>query len=162
MPPSGSFPQISWKDFHLRYQNSESSSPLPDMVHLPHYLILQVPGEDEEVVRTGLAHFFRRQDRDLGSRKKASLLVRIPVHGVFDEIGPNPAVIQQRVPLRRGPVTCDGLPLSLQPNQEFEDFPLLLLDPGTVGPVKIQVFQPARLLPIPKGLFFFSLPLFFF
>src|SRR3990170_6905477 len=109
MPLSGSFPQISWKDYNLRYQHREFPPPLPDMAHLPHDLILQVPGEDKEVIWSGLAHFFRRQDRDLGSRKKASLLVRIPVHGVFDEIGPNPAVIQQGVPLRRGPVPCNAL-----------------------------------------------------
>lgn len=50
--------------------------------------------------------------------KKFSMFVRIAVHGVIQEVGPNAAVVQQRVALAWGAIANDRLVSALYVNQK--------------------------------------------
>ena len=69
--------------------------------HLLHDLVLQVPGQDEDVVRPGLRDPVGGEDRDVRARQELPLLVRVAVDRVVEEVRPDAAVVEQRVALAR-------------------------------------------------------------
>src|SRR5262245_44093884 len=98
------------------------------MRELRHDLVLEVPGQDEDVVRTVLLERLGMPDRDVGSRQVLTLLIRIAVDRVVEEIGANTAEVQERVPLPRRAVAGDALAFAAAVDQELEQTPLRLVD----------------------------------
>ena len=62
------------------------------------------------------------------ARGEEAVLVRVAVDRVVEEVGPDPAVVEERVPLARRPVADDLLALAPKPNQEVEKRAFRLLD----------------------------------
>src|SRR5688500_10985746 len=87
----------------------ELSAPGPDIMELLHDLILEIPRQNQHVIRFRLSDLLGRQNRNVRPGQVLPLLVRIAVYRVLDEVGANAAVIQQGVALSRGPVTNYGL-----------------------------------------------------
>ncbi len=52
------------------------------------------------------------------------VLVRVPVDGVVEEVGPDPAVVEEGVALTRSAVAGDVLPVATQTDQQLEQLPL--------------------------------------
>ena len=59
-----------------------------------------------------------RVDRDARARREPAVLVRVAVDGVVEEVGPDPAVVEQRVALARRAVARDRLAGSPARDQE--------------------------------------------
>src|SRR5436190_160949 len=106
--------------------DDELASEGPDVTHLLHDLVLQIPGKDEEVVRLRFVHRAGVDDREMRPRKEESLLVRTAVYDVVEEVTPYTAVVEQGVALRGCPVADDCLPLALSADEAVEQSPLHL------------------------------------
>ena len=85
-------------NFHLGDRHDELSAPVADAGHLLHHFVPDVPGEDEDVVGLAVGDGFRREDRDVRAGEVAALFVRAAVDGEFEQVGPNAAEVQERVP----------------------------------------------------------------
>ena len=99
------------QDLRLRNRYDELPAPFPDVRELCGDLPLQVPRQDQDVVRPGLRDALRGIDRDVGAGQEPPVLVRIAVDGVVEEIGPDAAVVQQGVALPGRAVADDLLAL---------------------------------------------------
>ena len=82
-----------------------------DMAHLRDDLVLQVPGQDQDVVGLGLVDRLDRLDRNVHARREAAVLVGIAVDREVEEVGADAAVVEQRVALARRAVAADRLAL---------------------------------------------------
>ena len=60
--------------------------------------------------------------------KKFSVFVRIAVDGVIQEVGPNAAVVQQRVAFTGSTVADNRLVGALRPYQKSQDLPFRFLN----------------------------------
>src|ERR1700704_4981593 len=100
--PSCRFPSRTYRCFGNR--NDEFASPLADMSHLLHDLVLQVPGQGQQVVRSSLADLVGGIDRNVSPRSKLPMLVGIPIHRIVKKICPHSTIVQQRIALARGSV----------------------------------------------------------
>src|SRR5215469_8958887 len=89
----------------------QPAAPRPDVFQLRADLVPEVPRQHENVVGAGLSEPPRRVDRDARTRQVLALLHRTPVDRIRKQVRPDAAVVQQRVPLARGTVACDGLAL---------------------------------------------------
>ena len=74
---------------------------------LRHDLVLQVPGQDQDVVGTCLLERVGMPDRDVRAGQELPLLVRVAVDRELEEVRTDAAVVEQRVPLARGAVAGD-------------------------------------------------------
>src|SRR5678816_2444086 len=136
---------------HLRDRHDEPAAPLADVRELGLDLVLQVPREDQDVVGTRLSDLFGRIDRNVGAGQELAVLVRIPVHGVFDEVRPDAAIVQERVSFSGSPVAGDGLSFLSGRDQEAEQVPLDPVDALGKGAVGLDPAE-ARLLLEPSHL----------
>src|SRR5437899_42028 len=128
--------RTSWNDLHVGRGHDESPAPLPDEAHLLDDLRLEVPREDEEEVRLTAPHVIRLADRDVCSREVSPLLVRVEIDGEVDEVGPDAAVVEQRVSLGRRSVADDALPRVLRIDEEGQYpslCPACFLAEGRIG-----------------------------
>ena len=130
-------------DFHdtLRLGSMTCTSGIGTMNWPPHSptwriccddLVLQVPGQDQDVVGLGLVDGLDRLDRDVRARREAAVLVGVAVDGEVEEVGADAAVVEQRVALARRAVAARSrLPCSLRGDQEREQLAL-----GRVAPAR--------------------------
>src|SRR6478735_8802949 len=81
---------------------NQPAAPLAHVGQLGDELVAQVPGQDQHVVGFVLGDLLGRQDRDAGARGEPAVLVGVAVDGVSKQVGPDPAVVEQRVALARG------------------------------------------------------------
>ncbi len=91
--------------------DDEFASPLANIRDLAHNLILEIPRQDKHIVGLCLPDHVRMVNGDMCAGEILPLLVCVLVHGVVDEIRPNPAVVEQRVALARGAIAGDGFTL---------------------------------------------------
>src|SRR5215471_10927167 len=99
----------SGADGHLGDRHDELPPPLPDELVLPDDLVLEVPGQDQQVVGARLPDAVRAADRDARAGQVVALLLGVAVHRVVKEIGADPAVVEERVSLARSAVAGDRL-----------------------------------------------------
>ena len=95
-------------DVDLGDGNDEAGPPFADVAHLVDDLVLQVPGQDEDVVGLGLVDGLDRLDRDVHAGREAAVLVGIAVDREVEEVGADAAVVEQRVALARRAVAADA------------------------------------------------------
>src|SRR6266480_8106600 len=134
-------------DRDLGNWDDELAAEGPHVRHLLNDLVLQIPGKDEEVVRLCLAHHAGVDDWEMRPRKEEALLVRAAVDHVVEEVTAYPAVVEQRVPLRRRSVADDRLPVALSADEEVEQSPLHLPRALVERFIDIQSLEPCGLLP---------------
>src|SRR3954464_6971938 len=94
-------PAMSLADARARHRNHELSAPGADAGHLLDYLILEIPRQDQNVIRLSLEYAVWMHDRDARARQEHALLVRIAVYRELQEIGAYPAIVEKSVCLRR-------------------------------------------------------------
>ena len=100
------------------------AAPLADVAHLLDDLVLQVPGQDQDVVGPGLVDRLDRLDRDVHARREAAVLVGVAVDREVEEVGADAAVVEQRVALAGRAVAADPLALLLGRDQERQQLAL--------------------------------------
>ena len=76
------------------------------VVHLVHYLLSQIPGEDQNIIRSRCVDRLDRHDRNVHARRVPAVLVRIPIHGEIQEIRTNAAIVEQSIAFARRPITA--------------------------------------------------------
>src|SRR5579872_1999995 len=86
-------PPRSWVYVNLGNGNDETAAPLANIGKLIHYFGLQVPGQNQHVVRLRLPDSVRRKNGNVRTRKELVMLIRIEVDGIVQKIRPDPAVI---------------------------------------------------------------------
>src|SRR5262245_13771525 len=114
-PPQNSTTFIWAPSDNLKRGNRDHqpATPVPDVVQLLGDLGPEIPRQHQDVVRFGLGEALWRVDRDVRPWQEFALLDRAPVDGVGEQVGPDAAVVEQRVALARGAVTRHRLaPLS--------------------------------------------------
>src|SRR5262245_42627760 len=148
---TGTGRQPAMQDPRLGDRNDESATPRLDAGHLVQDLLLEVPGKDQDVVGLRLEDPLRSVDRDAAPRQVVALLVRAPVHGVVDEIRPDPAVVEKRVPLPGRSVRRDALAGAARVDQEVEELALRLVDPLGEPRVVLEAAHPGGLLADAQG-----------
>src|SRR5262245_46866480 len=84
-----------------------AAAPFTDVRELFDDLVLQIPRQDQHVVRARLLDPLRRKDRDVRAGKKPVVLVRVPVDRVLEEVGADAAVVEQRIALAGRTVAGD-------------------------------------------------------
>src|SRR6476620_10247966 len=109
-PPSGIHPDL-WN------RHNELAAPVANVRKLRDDFFLQVPGQNQHVIGTRLPDPIRRKDRDVRACKELSMLVRIPIDRVVEKIGPDAAVIQQRIAFAWRSVASHRLPLAFDTDQ---------------------------------------------
>src|SRR4030066_1871803 len=135
--------EISWIYLYFRDQDNEPPPPLPEGSHLAHDFLLEIPGENQKIIRSRFLYFLGRQDRNPGAGEKKSLLVGIPVDGVFDKIGPDSAVVQQGVSLGWGAVGGNRPPPLFFSDHEFQDVSVGFVNHFGKRQIPAQVSQTA-------------------
>src|SRR4026208_1553620 len=95
-------------DRDRRDGNDELRAPFTDMAHLLHDFILEVPRQDQDVVRLGLVDRFHREDRNVHARRVAAVLVRVAIDREIQEIGADNGVVEERGALSRGAAGADA------------------------------------------------------
>src|SRR5258706_3349547 len=115
-------------DRHLRNRYDKLSTPFPYSGHLRHDLVLEIPRQDEQIVRLGFPDLVGVQDGNVCPRQELALLVRIAIDGVVDEIRADAAVVEERVAFARRPVPDHRFALAPDADQEFQELPLGLFD----------------------------------
>src|SRR5262245_57050883 len=121
-PRSGPNPSVSISDDQRpRDRDDELGPPLARVRQLLEDLVLEVPGEYEDVVGPSFSDPLGSVDRDVRAREEAALLVRVAVDGEVDEVAADPAVVEQRVALTRRSVAGDRLALTLDRREQFEE-----------------------------------------
>src|SRR6266404_614841 len=109
---------------HLWNWDHEAPTPFANARELFHDLALEIPREDEDVVRTRIPQPLWRKDRDVSARKKLSVFMRTPVDGEVQKIGPYAAIVEQRVPLSGRAVTNNPFTGPFRLDQEFQQLAL--------------------------------------
>jgi hypothetical protein len=112
----------------MGYGHYEAPAPLPNITHLFDNFLLNIPGKDQDIIRSILPDPIRVPDRNAASRQIAVLLVRIPVHCIVQKIRPDPAVIQECVPLGRCAISDNLFPLILEANEKLQKITFYRLD----------------------------------
>ena len=97
-------------DLELGDREDELAAPLPDVAELVADFVPEIPRQDQNVVGLGLGQALRRVDRDMRARQELALLDRAAVDRVREQVGPDTAVVEQRVALARGAVADHRLP----------------------------------------------------
>src|SRR6266850_7300308 len=136
--------------FHLGDGYDELAAPFADVRHLLHDLVPEIPGQDQDVVRLGLADPVWVEDRHVGARQELALLVRAAIHRVVEEVRPDAAVVQQGVALAGCAVAGNGLALALGGDQEIEELALGLLHLLAERRVAIEPREAGDLLARPE------------
>src|SRR5690348_13492394 len=80
--------RVSCQLFHSRDRNYETAAPSTCVIQLLKYFIAQVPGQNQNIVRSGFTKTRGRKNRDTSSRQEKPLLVRILIDSVVEEILP--------------------------------------------------------------------------
>src|SRR5690606_26235869 len=120
-----SFAQLRWVDHRHEWNgDDELRAPADDVVHLADNLVLEVPWQDEDVVRLCLVDRIDRLDRDMHAWCEAAVFVGIAIDREVEEIGADGAIIEQRVALSRRAVTADLLAFALCRDQEGQEVTL--------------------------------------
>ena len=107
-----------------------ASRPTPRCRRAGRDLAREVPGQDHDHVGSGLRDPLGRVDRDVRARSEPPVLVRVAVDRVVEEVGPDPAVVEQRVPLPGRAVADDLLAVAAQLDQQLEQRTLRLAAPA--------------------------------
>src|SRR5882672_7392770 len=115
-------------DRHLRNRYDKLATPLPYSGHLRHDFVLEIPRQNEQIVRLGFLDLVGVQDGNVRTRQELALLVRIAIDGIVDEVGADAAVIEERVAFARRPVPDHRFALAPDADQEFQELPLGLFD----------------------------------
>src|SRR5450755_3183186 len=126
--------------------NNELPSPLANVAHLLHDLSLQVPGQDQQIIRPGLTNPFRRINGNMRARSELTVLVRIAVHRVVDKIRSHSAVVQQRIAFAGSAVSNNGFALPLGLDQALQKLALGVLDLFRERAIAVEIRQPRRFL----------------
>src|SRR5258705_5270334 len=110
------------RDFGNRYD--EFSTPFPDPSKLSHYLGLEIPWQNQDVVRSGFPEFLGRKYRNMRPGQKFAVFVGTSIHGEIEKVGTDTAIVEQRVALAGCTVRDDSLSLALCLNEELEQLAL--------------------------------------
>src|SRR5215469_8479591 len=122
IPPLWILYRFALSDFELRNGEDQAAAPHADIVKLLADFLPEVPGQHEHVVGFCLLETLRSEDRYAGAWQELALLHRAPVDGVGQQVGADPAVIQQRVALAGGAVTSHRLARLGRVEQEPDEF----------------------------------------
>ena len=85
---------IASEDLQCRDRDNKFAAPGSHLGHLFHDLILQVPGQDENIIRADFGNFFRRQNWNVGTGQEVGLLVDVTVDREADELCADTAIIK--------------------------------------------------------------------
>src|SRR5699024_4019228 len=141
-PPSSGAPRCRpVEDGGLRDGYDARSAPLPDVVELCDDLVLEVPRQDEDVVRLGLGDPRGFVDRDAGTGGVPAVLVGVAVDRVVEEVRTDAAVVEEGVSFARSPVADHARPVTLDPDKEVEQLALGLADSLGEQLVSLRSFQ---------------------
>ena len=98
----------------------ELAAPVGDVGKLLGQLGLEVPGQCQHNVGSVLVDLGRIVDRNACPRREPTVLVRIAVDGVLEQIAADTAVVEQRVALAGCSIPNDSLALGATVEQESQ------------------------------------------
>src|SRR5579863_10512467 len=93
-------------------RHNEASTPLANELQLAHDFVFQIPGENDHVVGLGLGDTILLIDRNLIAREEPPLLIRTAIDRVFNQVGADATVMQQRGALPWRAISRDLLAFS--------------------------------------------------
>ena len=111
---------ISDRHHHLRNKRHELPAPLANVAHLLAHFFLDIPRQNDQVIRFGGSNHLWMQDRDMRAREKMPLFVGAAVDRIVEKIGAHPQVIEQGVALRRGPVAGEMFLVLFRLQEKFQ------------------------------------------
>ncbi len=111
-------------DPDARNGNDELPVPFANVGQLLNDFVLQVPGQNQNIVRTCFRDALRSEDWDMRAREKLALFVRITVDGIVQKILANTTVVQQRISFAGRAIAYNGFSRPLRLNQKIEQVPL--------------------------------------
>src|SRR3954469_12638518 len=125
---SSAFIRGSLNDGRRRDRDDELPARLAERLLLLEDLILQVPDEQQQVVRLLLRNGGDVEDRVVQAGHELPVLVDVLVHDELDQVRPRAQIRQHRAALGAGAVRGDALPVLLEPRQDLEHLPFDRLD----------------------------------
>src|ERR1700690_1619802 len=114
----------SLDDLERGDRNYELPSPVTNEGELLHHLVLDVPGQDQHIVRPPINDCLRCLNRDSHAREKLALLHRISIDDIVEKIDADSAIVEQGVAFGSGAVAGDRLPILPQFNQKPQEIAL--------------------------------------
>src|SRR5712692_234609 len=97
MRPEGQTRRRPSIDLDIGNRNEKLTAPTPDERKLFHDFVLEIPGKNQDVVGPRLLNLFRCMNWQMSTGQELPVLVRVPVHGVVEKVGPDTAIVQQGV-----------------------------------------------------------------
>lgn len=88
----------------MRNGHDKFASPLADKCHLRHDLFLEVPRENQEVIRFCFGNGFHGVDGDMRSRQEMSLFVRASIDCEREKLGTDAAEVEESISFRRSSI----------------------------------------------------------
>jgi hypothetical protein len=113
-------PGISRIDGDLRHRGQETSAPGTDALELAADLALEIPRQDQDIVRTELHQRLRRYHRDVGTGQELALLVGISVRHQRDIPARDAAEVEQRVAFGGRAIRRHALRVALRPCEKLQ------------------------------------------
>src|ERR1700721_2392071 len=108
------------KNCHPGDRYDAAAAPFMDVLELLRDFALQVPGQNHDVIRLCFLNTVRMEDRDMRTGEEAPRFIGAAVHGVFDQVLADAAIMQQRGALARSAVARDVLALACGVEQKFQ------------------------------------------
>src|ERR1019366_8706051 len=112
------------EDMRLGNGDDDLTAPIAHVAHLRADFVLQVPRQDEYIVRPRLPYPVGRENRDVRSWGVLALLVRVSIHRVVEQGGADAAIVQQRIAFSRSAITDDALAAVLELDQQRQHLAL--------------------------------------
>ena len=103
-----------------RQREDELAAPVGDVGELFGQLRLEVPRQCEDDVGPVLVDLGGLVDRNACARRESTVLVRVAVDGVLEQVGADSAVVEQGVALAGCAVADDSLALGAAVEQESQ------------------------------------------
>src|SRR4051812_33166118 len=91
------------------------------MAHLPDNLLLQIPRQDENVVRLRRVDRLHGKNRNMHPGRKLPVLVGIPIDSEIEKVSSNPAIVEERIALARSSISADSLTGLFDPDQQRQE-----------------------------------------
>src|SRR6266852_1456399 len=134
-------------DGHFRNRNHKLAAPIADVGVLLNNFVLEIPRENQQVIRLCASDLIGRIYRDTSSWQKHPLLIRAAIDRVVKEIGADRTIVQKSIALGRRTVRGDPFSIALGLNVKFEQLAFCFFNLFSKTGVGLQPSVTCRFFP---------------
>src|SRR5258707_10979993 len=115
--------------FDIGNRNDHFATPGSDVAHLRNDLVLQIPRQNNQVIRLLLVNCGYRKNRDMHSWRISAVFVRVAVDSEVKEICTDSTVVEQCIPFAGRAISAQSRARFLALNQEGQKLAFRMMNP---------------------------------